>query len=75
MLVAVQMRAEDNAVLMNFCQIAEAESLETAGSGEDGPVPVHEAVQATEAIDGLVAGAQIQVIGVSEDDLSVQIFG
>jgi hypothetical protein len=36
--------------------------------------PADEAMQAAHALDGLVAGAQIQMIGVAEDDLRAEVF-
>ena len=40
--------------------------------GEQGTGPAHEAMEAAHAANGFVAGAQVEVIGVSEDDLCVK---
>ena len=56
--IAVQMRAEQHAFFGDLAQAAQAEDLEAAGIGEDGPRPVHELVQPAELADRLVAGAQ-----------------
>src|SRR5439155_23157295 len=57
--VAVQVRAEDDAVLGDAAQAAEAEDLVAAGVGEDGARPGHEAMQTTEPLDEIGAGTQI----------------
>ena len=62
------MGLEGDAILGNARQIAQAEDLETAAVGEDGQAPAHELVQPAEAADELVAGPQVEVIGVAEDD-------
>ena len=64
----VEVRAEGHAVLVDDPQVAERHDLEAAGVGQDRPVPVHEPVQAAEPLDALVAGPQVQVVGVAEDD-------
>ena len=65
---AVQVRPEGHAVIVDDAQIAERHHLEAAGVGEDRAIPVHEPVQAAEALDPLVSGAQVQVVRVREDD-------
>ena len=51
----------------------EAEDLIAARVGEDRPRPRHERVQAAaRARSRLVAGPQVQVIGVREDDLGAE---
>ena len=52
-----------------MCIRDRGEDLEAAGVGEQGARPGHEAVQATETADGLVAGAEVEVIGVGEEDV------
>ena len=47
----------------------EAEDLVAAAVGQDRMRPADEAVQAAPPRDQLVAGTQIEVIGVAEDDL------
>ena len=71
---AVEMRAEAHAFVRDFAQLAEAEDLEAAGVGEHGARPADEAVQAAHAADGFVPGAQIEVVGVAENDLRAQRF-
>ena len=69
---AVQMRAEDHAFVRDFSQIGETENLKAARIGEDRSRPGHEAVQAAEPADAFVAGTQIQMIGVAEQNLHAQ---
>ena len=73
--VAVQVRAEQHAFFCDLAQVAQAENLEAARIGEDRARPGHEAVQAAELADQLMAGPQKQVIGVGEDDFGVQLVG
>ncbi len=71
---AVEVRAEADAVVGDFAQRVEGEDLEAAGVSEHGARPTDEAMQAAHAADGFVAGAQIEVIGVAEDDLGAEGF-
>ena len=60
---------ELDAVFVDGAQRGEREDLESTRVGEDRAVPVHELVQAAHLADDLVAGPQVQVIGVGEDHL------
>ena len=66
---AVQVRLEAHAVCGDLVAVAEAEDLKAAAVGEDRPGPVHKGVESPHPVDELVAGAQVEVIGVAEDDL------
>jgi len=74
MAAAVQVRAEADALVGDLTQPAQAEDLKAAGVGEQGPRPTHEPVQPAHAADGFVAGPQVEMIGVGEDDLRAQRF-
>ena len=67
---ALPSRCERNcdAVLLDLAALRQAEHLVAAAVGEDRPGPADEAVEPAAAGDQLVAGPQIQVIGVAEDD-------
>src|SRR5207244_10876227 len=66
---AVIDRAEGDAVVVDRCdRVAEREDLEAAGVGEDRPVPAHEAMQAPELRDQVLAGPDVQAVGVAEQD-------
>jgi hypothetical protein len=49
--------------------VGEREDLEAAGVGDQRPLPVHEAVESAAAGDQLLAGRQVEVEGVAEDQL------
>ncbi len=65
---AVEVALEGDAVVVDLAQLAERHDLEPARVGQDRPVPGHEAVQAAEAGDALVAGPQVEVVRVGQDD-------
>ena len=71
---AIEVRAEADAFVGDLAQLAEGEDLEAAGVGEHGARPADEFVQAAHAADGFVAGAQIEVIGVAENDFGAERF-
>ena len=50
-------------------QVGEAPHLEAARVGQDGPVPGHEAMEATELAYQLGARAQEEMVGIGEHDL------
>ena len=62
------MRAEGDAVRIHQAHRGERHDLKPAAVGQDRPRPVHEAVEATERLDAVRAGAEHQVIGVAEHD-------
>ena len=70
----VEVRAEADAIISDFAQRVEREDLKAAGVGEQGARPTHESVQAAHAADGLMARAQVEVIGVAENDLRAEGF-
>ena len=61
------MRAEDGFLLGHLDAMGEAEKLEAAAVGEDGPVPAHEAVQAAQGGDHLFARPQGEMVGIAQD--------
>jgi hypothetical protein len=56
-------------VLGDLAKLREAEYLKSAGIGQDGSVPSHEAMQATELANERVSGSEKQVVRVGEHDL------
>jgi len=74
MRAAVEVGAELDAVGGDFAEGVEGEDLEAAGVSEDGARPTDEAMQAAHAADGLVAGAQIEMVSVAEDDFDAEGF-
>ena len=69
---AIQMRTEANTFVADFTQSAEREDLKAAGVREHGAGPTDEAMQAAEAADYLMTGAQVKVVGVAENDFSAE---
>ena len=73
--IAVQVRAEQHSVFGDPSQRIEAEQLKTARVREDGAVPRHELMEASEFADQLMTGPQEQMIGVGENDPRVEFIG
>jgi len=48
-----------------------AENLKATAIGEDWPVPGHEAMETSKALNSISARAQIEMIGVRQDDLDI----
>ncbi len=63
-----------DAVVGDFAERAERENLKAAGVGEEGARPTHEFVKAAHAADYFVAGAEIEMVGVAEDDFCAERF-
>ena len=68
------MGVELDALLADLAQLGERKDLKAAAVGEDRAVPGHEAVQAAQGLDQLVAGSDVQMIGVGELDLAADGF-
>jgi len=66
---AVEVGAKGDAVVGDFAEFGEAENLEAAAVGEDGAVPAHELMEAAEFANEAGAGAEVEVVGVAENDL------
>ena len=64
-----------DAIVGNFAQRTEGEDLKAAGVSEEGARPTHEFVQTAHAADGFVAGAEIEVVGVGEEDFDAEVVG
>lgn len=72
MAAAIEVRAEVDAVGRDLAQFVEAEDLEAAGVREHGAGPADEPVQAAHAPDEFVAGAQVEVVSIAENDPRTQ---
>jgi hypothetical protein len=66
---SVHVTLEGDAVFFDAAETFEREDLEAAGVGEHGAIPGGEAMEATHGLDHVLARADVQVIGVAEDDL------
>ena len=51
----------------------QAEHLEPAAIGQDRPLPINEPVQPARGADDIEPGADVEVIGIAEDDLSAHL--
>ena len=71
--VTVQMTGEGDALLRDLPQAGQGKHLESAGIRENGAVPAHEPVQAAHLTHHIVAGTQVQMIGVGQLDLTAQV--
>lgn len=71
---AVYVTLEGHAVVVNFAGLRERENLKAARVGEHGTMPLHELVQAAHVAHEFVAGTQIKMIGVAQDERSVDVF-
>src|SRR6266403_4315784 len=74
MLGTVEMRTEARAFVGHYSKRGETEDLVAAGIGKDGAGPGHELVQAAELAHKFVAGTQIKMIGIREDDFRAEVF-
>jgi len=63
---------EAGTLLGNFCQLAQAEYLESSAVGEYRSIPVHETVQTTKVTDQFMSRPQKEMIGVCQDDFRPQ---
>ena len=69
----VKVRAECDALLVDFAKSVQAEYLESARVGEDRALPRHKAVQSTQPAYDVYTGPQVEVVGISEQNLDVQL--
>src|SRR2546425_588304 len=68
------MRTEAHAFVGDLAKLGKAEHLVAAGIGENGARPGHKLVQAAETANQFVAGTQIKMIGVGENDFRAKFF-
>ena len=68
----IQMTAELRTLFVDAHQRAKGDHLKSTRIGQDGSIPLHELMEATEALYPFMSWAQIEVIGVGEDDLGAE---
>jgi hypothetical protein len=73
MLRAVDVRAKSHAVVVDLAQRRKAEHLEPAAVGQNRPLPAHKTMQPAQPRDTLVAWAQVQVVGVAQNNLEAEL--
>ena len=66
------MGTELDALLAHLVQLVQAHDLEASGIGEDRPIPAHEPVEPAKGTHGFDTGAQVEVVGVSEQDIAAR---
>ena len=62
----VHMGLEDDGILGDLSEVAQAEALKASAVGQDGAAPAHEAVEAAQLLYHLHARAQVEMVGVAE---------
>ena len=62
-----------NAFLLDSPEGCQGENLEAAGVRQDGPIPVHELVEAPHLPDEPVTGPEVEVVGVAQLDLAADL--
>ena len=70
---AIDVGGKGDSLLLDLAQAGQGEHLEPAGVGEDRAVPPHELVQAAHLAHHLVAGAQVEVVGVGQLHLAADL--
>src|SRR5262249_55348655 len=68
----VDVRAGGDAVVVDLDVVALREDLEASGIGQDRAITADHLVQAAVGGDDLEAGAQVEMVGVAEDDVRVE---
>jgi hypothetical protein len=69
----VDMRTEDNTLLLDIDEFTETEYLETTAVCQNRTFPMHELVKPSHLFDQLMPGSQVEVIGIPEYDLGSEI--
>ena len=69
----IDVGGEGDTLLRDFPQPGEGKDLKSTGISEDGAIPVHKLVQTTHLPHHVIAGAQMEVIGVGELDLAADL--
>jgi len=65
-LLPSRVTSKSDTFVVNPVDFGEAEDLKAAGVGQHRAIPAHELMQAAHVPDEIVAGAQIQVIGIRQ---------
>lgn len=73
-LAAVDVTGEGGALLGDLAAVGEAVDLVAAAVSQEGAVPLHELVESAGGFHYLHAGAEVEVVGVAENDLCPHLF-
>ena len=71
--VAVDVGGEGHALLLDLPQAGQGEHLKSAAVGEHGAIPAHHLMQAAQLLHHLVAGTQVQMIGIGQLHLTADL--
>src|SRR5271155_2062719 len=71
---AIEVRTKRHAFFGDLAQLVQAENLESAGIGQDGLRPRHEAMQPAQPSNGFDSRTQVEVIGIAEKNLDAEFF-
>ena len=71
---AIDVRAKLDAIFGHLAQMIQAEDLKAAGIRQDGVRPAHKLMQPAQAANALMPRAQIQMIGIAQQNLRVDFF-
>lgn len=71
---AINVTLEGHTVVIYFARLHEREDLKAARVGEHRIMPLHEFVQATHIPHQLIAGTQVEMIGVAEHERGMDVF-
>ena len=74
MLRPVDVGGEGDPLLLDVPQLGQGEHLEAAAVRQDGALPAGEFAYAPQLFHDLVPGPQVQVVGVAQLHLAVQVF-
>ena len=67
------MAAKGHAVRVQLTTMRQAEHLIAAGIGQNRAIPAHKTVQSSKPLDQIVAGAQIKMIGIRQQERVAQL--
>ena len=70
---SVDVGGEGDALLLDVPQGGQGEHLEAPGVGEDGAVPGHHLVEPPQGPDHLVPRPEVEVVGVAQLDLTLEL--
>ena len=70
--LSVDVAGEIYALLLYFAELRQRKDLKSAAVGKYGLVPVHELVEPAQLVDYVIAGAQVEVIGIAQLHLGFQ---
>jgi hypothetical protein len=74
MLAAVQVGAELDTIIRHFAQLRKTEDLKAARVSQHGARPADEFVQPAKRAHKLVAGAEVKMVRVAENNLRAKLF-